>query len=215
MATPIGTFTQNTDRQPTSLTSTPPMTGPHAAATPKIPLQIPSACARSRGSVNTFRTIDSETGVSIDPPTPCSMRSAISDPVSGARLHSSDPRLKPNSPTRNSRLRPNRSAIDPLSSSRLATTSRYASEIHCRPARLECRSAWMVGSATFRIVESRYVMNRLELQMSSTTSRSRRPAAPSGMMISRGPVPADLSAPTLMRRGRRRPGAPECDHRPW
>ena len=30
---------------------------------------------------------------------------------------------------------------------------------------------------------SRYVMNRLELQISSTTSRRRRPAGPSGIML--------------------------------
>ena len=124
MNRPIGTFTQNTDRQPTSLTSTPPTTGPHAVASPNIPLQIPIACARSRASVNVLRTIDSETGVSIDPPSACTMRRTTSDPVFGARLHSSDPALKPNSPIMNSRLRPSRSAIDPASSSRLAMTSR-------------------------------------------------------------------------------------------
>jgi hypothetical protein len=155
MATPIGTFTQNTDRQPTSLTSTPPTTGPQAAASPNIPLQIPSARARSRASVNVFRTIDRDTGTSIDPPSACSMRRATSDPVFGARLHSSDPRLNPNSPRVNSRRRPNRSASDPDSSSRLARTSRYASATHCSPDRLACRSACRVGSAMFRIVESR------------------------------------------------------------
>jgi hypothetical protein len=74
--------------------------------------------------VNVLRTIDSETGVSMRPPSAWSMRSATSEPVFGARLHSSEPRLNPASPIRNSRLRPNRSAIDPASSSRLASTSR-------------------------------------------------------------------------------------------
>ena len=41
MAAQIGTFTQNTDRQPTAETRTPPTTGPHAVATPKIPDQMP------------------------------------------------------------------------------------------------------------------------------------------------------------------------------
>jgi hypothetical protein len=48
MAMPIGTFTQNTDRQPTWLTRIPPATGPHAVASPNIPLQMPSARARAR-----------------------------------------------------------------------------------------------------------------------------------------------------------------------
>src|SRR6202035_5200900 len=47
-----------------------------------------------------------------------------------------------------------------------------------------CRSFCRVGSATFRIVEARYVMNKLELQINSTTRRRRRPAGPSGMVTS-------------------------------
>jgi hypothetical protein len=75
-------------------------------------------------SVNVLRTIDSEIGVSIDPPTPCSMRSAMSDPVFGATEQSSEPTPKPARPIRNSRLRPRRSAVDPVSISSAATTSR-------------------------------------------------------------------------------------------
>jgi hypothetical protein len=52
------------------------------------------------------------------------MRSAISDPVFGASEHSREPAPKPARPTRNSFLRPRRSAADPVSISRDATTSR-------------------------------------------------------------------------------------------
>ena len=52
--------------------------------------QAPIARARSRGSVNTLVMIDMATGLSIEPPTACSMRAAISQPSVGARLHSSD-----------------------------------------------------------------------------------------------------------------------------
>jgi hypothetical protein len=124
MAAPIGTFTQKMLRHPTELTRRPPTTGPHAAATPKIPDQMPRACARSFGSWNVFLTIDREIGVSMEPPRPWSMRSATSDPVLGASEHSSEPRLKPASPMRNSRFRPRRSAVDPVSISSDATTSR-------------------------------------------------------------------------------------------
>ena len=124
MAAPIGTFTQKMLRHPTLETRMPPTTGPHAAATPKIPDQIPSACARSLWSWNVLRTIDREIGVSIDPPSPWSMRSATSDPVFGASEHSRDPRLNPARPMRNSRFRPRRSAVDPVSISSDATTSR-------------------------------------------------------------------------------------------
>ena len=124
MAAQIGTLSQKIDRQPMVETSTPPTTGPQAVATPKIPDQMPMAWARSLGSWNVLRTIDSETGVSIDPPMPCSMRSAISQPVSGASEQSSEPRPNPARPTRKTRLRPSRSAAEPVSSSSDATTSR-------------------------------------------------------------------------------------------
>ena len=58
-----------------------PTTAPHT----------PIARARSRGSVNTLVMIDIATGLSIEPPIPCSARAAISQPSVGARLHSSEP----------------------------------------------------------------------------------------------------------------------------
>jgi hypothetical protein len=71
-----------------------------------------------------LRTIDREIGLSIDPPRPWSMRSAMSEPVFGAREHSSEPRLNPVRPMRNNRFLPSRSAVDPVSISRDATTRR-------------------------------------------------------------------------------------------
>ncbi len=85
---------------------------------------MPRACARSLGSWKVFLTIDSETGVSMDPPRPWSMRSAMSDPVFGASEHSSEPMLNPARPTRNTRFLPSRSAVEPASIIRDATTSR-------------------------------------------------------------------------------------------
>ena len=51
----------------------------HAAPTP-------IAGARSRGSVKTLVMIDIATGLSIEPPSACSIRKAISHPTEGARL---------------------------------------------------------------------------------------------------------------------------------
>ena len=81
------------------------------------------ALARSARSVNTFVMIDMATGFSIDPPMAWTARKAISQPVLGARLHSSEPRPKSVSPTWKVRLRPTRSPVDPPSMSRLARTS--------------------------------------------------------------------------------------------
>ena len=66
---------------------------------------------------------DQATGFSIDPPMACTARKAISQPVLGARLHSSEPRPKRPSPVWKVRLRPIRSPVDPPSMSRLASTT--------------------------------------------------------------------------------------------
>jgi len=90
---------------------------------PTTPAHTPIARARSRGSVKTLVTMDSATGFSIDPPMACSARNAISVPTLGATPHSSEPRLNSASPVWNVRRRPIRSAVEPDSMSRLASTS--------------------------------------------------------------------------------------------
>jgi hypothetical protein len=123
MATiPIGRLTQNTDRQPIPLTSRPPSTGPAAMVTPIADPHTPTALARSRRSVNTLTMIDSATGLSIEPPTACRPRKAISHPALGARPQRRELRENSDSPSWKIRLRPKRSAIEPDSTSRQAMT---------------------------------------------------------------------------------------------
>ena len=62
------------------------------------------------------------TGLSIVPPTACSARAAISQPMLGARLHSSEPSPKAARPTWKIRRRPTRSAVEPASNRKLAST---------------------------------------------------------------------------------------------
>ena len=78
--------------------------------------------ARSARSVNMLTTIDMATGLSIEPPTACTMRNTTSQPRLGARLHGSEPAVNMASPAWNVRRRPTRSAVDPASTSRLAST---------------------------------------------------------------------------------------------
>ena len=120
---PTGTFTQKTERQLPASTSAPPSTGPIARLTPITPAQMPIACARSRASVKVLRMIDIATGLSIEPPTACTMRKTINSCTVGARLHSSEPSVNSTSPSLKTRARPKRSAIEPESISRLASTS--------------------------------------------------------------------------------------------
>ena len=67
--------------------------------------------------------IDMATGFSIDPPTAWTMRKMMSDVRLGARLQSRDPAAKVSSPMTKVRRRPRRSAVEPESMSRLASTS--------------------------------------------------------------------------------------------
>ena len=87
------------------------------------PPHTPIARARSRGSVKVLVMIDIATGLSIDPPSACSIRNRPARPSLGARLHSSEPSVNSDRPTWKVRRRPSRSAVEPDSISRLASTS--------------------------------------------------------------------------------------------
>ncbi len=110
-------------RQPAASTSAPPTTGPTARLSPTTPPQTPIAWARSRGSVKVLVMIDMATGLSIDPPTACTIRNTISRSMVGANPHSSDPIPNTTSPAWNVRRRPTRSAVEPETISKLARTS--------------------------------------------------------------------------------------------
>jgi hypothetical protein len=81
------------------------------------------ARARSRRSVKVLVMMDMATGLSIEPPTACTIRKTISQLRLGATLHSRDPRVNRASPSWKTRRRPIRSAVEPLRMSRLARTS--------------------------------------------------------------------------------------------
>ena len=114
---------QKTARQSTAWTKAPPRTGPRAMLTPTVAPHTPIARARSRGSPKVFRMIDMATGFSIDPPTPWSILNTTSRTRLGASEQSSEPSVNSTSPTWNTSLRPIRSAVEPDSISRLASTS--------------------------------------------------------------------------------------------
>ena len=122
-AAQIGRLIQNTDRQPIHSMSSPPTIGPSAIDMPTTPPQNPSARARSTRPMKTCEMIDIATGFIIEPPTACTKRAAMSIPMLGARLHSSDPSAKTVSPIWKVRLRPKRSPVAPDSISSDASTS--------------------------------------------------------------------------------------------
>ena len=154
-----------------------------------VAAQTPMARARSRRSVNVLVMIDIATGLSMDPPMAWTIRKTISQPRPGARLHSSEPTVKTLRPAWKVLRRPMRSAVAPENISRLASTSVYASMIHCRPDTDECSSRPIDGSATFTIVLSRPTMNRLMQQMARTSIRRR--GLSSGRAVHLGCAPGD------------------------
>ena len=133
--------------------------------------------------MNVLVTIAIATGLSIDPPTACRARNAISQPRLGASQQASEP----SGEDREADLEdacggPPGPPVDPDSISRLAITSRYASTVHCSPETGARKSRPIDGSATLMIVASIPTTNRLRQQMAST--RYRRWRLSSGSAIS-------------------------------
>jgi hypothetical protein len=166
-------LTQKIARQPMLSVSAPPTIGPRPRLSPSTPPNTPIARDRSRGSVNTLVMMDIATGLSIEPPTACTIRNATSQPSPGATLHSNEPTVKTTSPMRKTRLRPSRSAVEPDRISSPASTMVYASSTHCRPATPPPNSCAMDGSATLTIVMSIPTISRLEQQIARTRCRRR------------------------------------------
>ena len=165
---------QKIPRQPTELTRPPPSTGPRAMLRPSTEPQTPIARPRSARSVKVLVMMDMATGLSMDPPTPCSTRKATSQPRPGARLHSQEPRVKVASPAWKTVRRPMRSPSAPASSMRLASTIVYAAIVHCRPATEACSWRPIDGTATLTAVLSSPTMNTAEQQTASMPRRRRR-----------------------------------------
>ena len=174
-ATPIGTLIQKIERQPIVSVSRPPSTGPTPRLMPTTPPHTPIARARSFGSVKTLVMIDIATGLSIEPPTACTARNAISQPRLGATLHSNDPTREehesglerpPATESVGGRTGQDQQTGDGRPCS--------ASTTHCSPESDACRSTRIDGRATFTIVLSMPTISRLMQQMARISIRRPR-----------------------------------------
>ena len=124
----------------------PPTTGPSATARPLTPPQMPSAMPRRAGGTAAERSVR-VSGVTIAPPTPCRARAATSASMLGASAAAAEPAVKMARPTRNIRLRPNRSPSAAPVRSRTAKVRVYALTVHSSPASEAFKSALITGSA--------------------------------------------------------------------
>ena len=118
----MGTLTRKIEPHQKFASSAPPAIGPMAMPRPMVPPQAPMARARAVGSRKTSLRIDKDEGIVIAAPAPITARHPINistEPDSAAPM---DPPPKMARPTRKRRLRPNRSARLPPTSSRPAKT---------------------------------------------------------------------------------------------
>ena len=115
-AAPTGTLIRKTHRQLRWSVSSPPTSPP--VAPPAVPTAVHSAIARVRAapSGNVAVTSDNVTGARTAAPTPCTARAAISTPPLCATPAARLAAVNSPSPSRNTRLRPKRSAARPPSS---------------------------------------------------------------------------------------------------
>ena len=154
----MGTLSQKIHCQERPSTTAPPTTGPRATARPLTPPQMPSARPRRAGDTAPDRIV-SVSGVTIAPPTPCRARAAISQPMLGASAAAAEPSVKTARPTRNMRLRPNRSPSAAPVSSKTAKVSVYAFTVHSSPCSEAPRSFLITGSAVVTTRLSSETMN--------------------------------------------------------
>ena len=105
---PIGTFSQKIHSQSMPSTTSPPMNGPLATARPVTALKMPIAVPRRSGGKAALRRARAS-GSTIAPPTPCTVRAAMSQPASGARAQAADAAANRPRPMAYIRRRPKRS----------------------------------------------------------------------------------------------------------
>ena len=201
----IGTLTRKIERQPATVTRTPPATGPSATPSEPIPPHTPSARARARGSGNWCTSSASEQGSMADAPRPWTARAATRTPSAGAAAQAAEPRAKAASPRVKTFLAPTRSAVDPAVSMIEARASVYASTTHCSPASEPPISRWMAGNATFTIVTSSWITKKpRQTEMSAAAGRP-RPSRGEPVTVGSGKVQRSRSMSSSVTRGRSKP----------
>ncbi len=162
---PIGTLSQKIHCQERPSTIAPPTTGPSATARPLTPPQMPSAMPRRAGGTAAERIVR-VSGVTIAPPTPCRALAATSASMPGASAAAAEPTVKIARPTRNIRLRPNRSPSAAPVRSRTAKVNVYALTVHSSPCSEAPRSCLITGSA---VVTTRLSSDTMKMATLVTT----------------------------------------------
>src|SRR5690606_9350594 len=175
-------------RQPPTVASAPPASGPSAAMPLITDPQIPKAMARSR-PVNTAFTVDSVAGRLIEAPTPCRARAPMSAAPPPARAAATLAAVNPALPGPPIRRRPNRSPARPNGISSAANTSAYTEVTHSASAVVSPRSVMILGRRTPTMVAST-TMRETPRLMTTMPVQRRRPAGAAGGAAGAGVVRA-------------------------
>ena len=131
-ASPIGTFTKNTQRQSAYWTSRPPAIRPTAPPAMLIAAYTPMARLRGGPSGKVTAISDSAVGAANAPPTPCRTRAVSSHSWLVANPPSSEATENSKMPKMKTRRRPSRSPDLPPSRSSPPNASAYALTTHSR-----------------------------------------------------------------------------------
>ena len=148
-----GTLRKKIQRQPSVSTMVPPTRGPNASATEAAAAIVPRARPRRFcGKLVVMRAMAAGPMSAAPAPwkalAPMSHESVIDSP------HSMDATMKVPTPIRNTRRRPNMSAMRPAAATPAAAASRYAVIVHCAAVLEMSKERSMVGRATATAVSS-------------------------------------------------------------
>lgn len=150
---PTGRLMKNTQRQLKLSVSQPPRVGPMIGPTmiPAPHSAIAWPCF-SRGLMSSMKVCAS--GTMAAPKTPWSTRKATIEPSDQLSPQATEAATNPATEIRNSRFRPSRSAIHPVSAVTIAAATIYEVSTQLIVSAEAPRSACIDGSATFAIVVS-------------------------------------------------------------
>ena len=174
---PIGTLTQNTQRQLRYWTSRPPAIRPTAPPATLIAAYTPIARLRGGPAGKVTAISDSAVGAANAPPMPCTTRAVSSHAWPVANPPSSEASVNSKMPKMKIRRRPSRSPDLPPSSSSPPNASAYALTTHSRLVPEKPSAVWMCGRATLTMVASSTTMS-CAVAMTARARPSRRDGAP-------------------------------------
>ena len=174
---PIGTLTQNTQRQLRYCTSSPPAIRPTAPPATLMAAYTPIARLRGGPAGKVTAISASAVGAANAPPMPCTTRAVSSHAWLVANPPSREAAVNSKIPKMKIRRRPSRSPDLPPSSSSPPNASAYALTTHSRLVPEKPSAVWICGRATLTMVASRTTMS-WAVAMTARARPSRRGGAP-------------------------------------